>query len=121
MGGLMVLWASAMTTGVAGVISVCPALAIGDSASSKPLLEFFKLMPVTLLGKIFPQLPLTKGPRGISFSDDPKLKELAEEESDLDPLEYKGRLKVSPPSLSLSPLSSSHPLFLSLPDSALAI
>lgn len=46
-----------------------------------------------MLGRIFPQLPLTKGPRGVSFSEDPALRKLAEQESDEDPLEYKGRLK----------------------------
>lgn len=99
MGGLMALWApfflgeETRTKRLRGIVSVCPALAVGDAAKSKFLIEAFKLAPADVLGRIFPQLPLTKGPRGVSFSEDPVLRKLAEQESDEDPLEYKGRLK----------------------------
>jgi len=102
MGGLIVLWSTffmedeTREEGLKGIISVCPALTVGDAAKSKFLIEFFKFLPVHFLANfVFPKLPLTKGPRGVSFSEDPELRRLAEEESDADPMEYKGRLKFA--------------------------
>ena len=44
---------------------------------------------------MFPKLPTTTGPKGVSFSEDPELGRLAQEESDADPLEYKSRVKFA--------------------------
>ena len=51
--------------------------------------------PADILKYMFPKLPTTNGPKGVSFSEDPELHHLAQEESDADPLEYKSRVKFA--------------------------
>ena len=93
LGGLIVLWAASMDylsletySKLRGVISVCPALTVHEKAGNKLLLEFVKLLPCEVLKHVFPKLPTTQGPRGVSFPTDSELRRLAEEESDADPL-----------------------------------
>jgi alpha-beta hydrolase superfamily lysophospholipase len=100
LGGLTVLWSGSFMRKetfrkLRGIISVCPALMVHEAAGSKALVEIVKCLPADILKQMFPKLPTTTGPKGVSFSEDPELGRLAQEESDADPLEYKSRVKFA--------------------------
>ena len=109
MGGLLTLMGAqrmdeATRARLAGVAAVCPALVIHDDAGS-PLLEAFtRCLPLSVLTRLAPRLPVTPGPKGNIFPRDALLNKRAQDKIEQDPLEVRACVERSP-----LPLRARHP------------
>ena len=84
---------------LAGTIAVCPALGVGRRAGNAVLEEVYAWFPTRLMKwlsvRVIPRMPVTRGTRGINYSEDKILKAKAIRENEADPLEFKEKVRFS--------------------------